>query len=181
MSKYLRDKGHLCLYLPKFHSELNPIELFWSHTKHTYRVRNSRCKTTMIDRIKTSLACTNSSEIFTRRCFRKVRDFIWAYRIWKDNQSFQLMILTSCAPKVSMIFCCAFTCGNDFGHANEVVKQMKHERDSVLKNVSAFERERVKESISKLSERAHTKCVSLLLVNWENFFYMFCWPNKIQI
>jgi hypothetical protein len=29
----VEDAGHVCLFLPKFHCELNPIELFWSYVK----------------------------------------------------------------------------------------------------------------------------------------------------
>jgi transposase len=29
----IEDAGHICLFLPKFHCELNPIELFWSYIK----------------------------------------------------------------------------------------------------------------------------------------------------
>ncbi|PLW18644.1 hypothetical protein PCANC_13305 [Puccinia coronata f. sp. avenae] len=33
----IEDAGHTCLFLPKFHCELNPIELFWSYIKTAYR------------------------------------------------------------------------------------------------------------------------------------------------
>ncbi|KNE86735.1 hypothetical protein PSTG_19901, partial [Puccinia striiformis f. sp. tritici PST-78] len=29
----VKDSGHVCLFLPKFHCELNPIEPFWSYVK----------------------------------------------------------------------------------------------------------------------------------------------------
>ena len=29
----IEEQGHICLFLPKFHCELNPIELFWSYIK----------------------------------------------------------------------------------------------------------------------------------------------------
>lgn len=29
----IEEAGHVCLFLPKFHCELNPIELFWSYIK----------------------------------------------------------------------------------------------------------------------------------------------------
>lgn len=30
----IEEAGHICIFLPKFHCELNPIELFWSYIKH---------------------------------------------------------------------------------------------------------------------------------------------------
>ena len=33
------DAGHKCLFLPKFHCELNPIEYYWGWTKYYYRER----------------------------------------------------------------------------------------------------------------------------------------------
>ena len=30
---FLNGKGHICLFLPKFHPELNPIERVWSQAK----------------------------------------------------------------------------------------------------------------------------------------------------
>ncbi|KAI7953739.1 hypothetical protein MJO28_006286 [Puccinia striiformis f. sp. tritici] len=30
LQEIIEDAGHICLFLPKFHCELNPIELFWS-------------------------------------------------------------------------------------------------------------------------------------------------------
>jgi hypothetical protein len=33
LQSIIEDAGHVCLFLPKFHCELNPIELFWSYIK----------------------------------------------------------------------------------------------------------------------------------------------------
>jgi transposase len=30
----LEARGHVCLFLPKFHCELNPIELVWGYAKY---------------------------------------------------------------------------------------------------------------------------------------------------
>ena len=36
--KLIQEAGHLCFFLPKFHSELNPIERYWAILKaHTRR------------------------------------------------------------------------------------------------------------------------------------------------
>ena len=32
--QYLESRGHMCLFLPKFHCELNPIELVWGYAKY---------------------------------------------------------------------------------------------------------------------------------------------------
>jgi hypothetical protein len=31
---YLEGRGHVCMFLPKFHCELNPIELLWGYAKY---------------------------------------------------------------------------------------------------------------------------------------------------
>jgi hypothetical protein len=33
----VKEAGHLCLFLPKYHCELNIIEFFWGTTKHHTR------------------------------------------------------------------------------------------------------------------------------------------------
>ncbi|PLW17378.1 hypothetical protein PCANC_14084 [Puccinia coronata f. sp. avenae] len=40
----IEEAGHICLFLPKFHCELNPIELFWSFIKQAYRQETHLCK-----------------------------------------------------------------------------------------------------------------------------------------
>lgn len=34
LKRIIEEAGHVCLFLPKFHCELNPIELFWSFIKN---------------------------------------------------------------------------------------------------------------------------------------------------
>ncbi len=31
---YIEEHGHICLFLPKFHCELNPIEMLWGYAKY---------------------------------------------------------------------------------------------------------------------------------------------------
>ncbi|EFP79994.2 uncharacterized protein PGTG_05219 [Puccinia graminis f. sp. tritici CRL 75-36-700-3] len=37
LQQIIEDSGHVCLFLPKFDCELNPIELFWSYIKDSYQ------------------------------------------------------------------------------------------------------------------------------------------------
>ena len=36
---YVESCGHVCMFLPKFHCELNPIKLLWGYAKyHEFRI-----------------------------------------------------------------------------------------------------------------------------------------------
>jgi transposase len=37
LEELLLARGHKCLFLPKFHCELNPIEMYWAYCKNLYR------------------------------------------------------------------------------------------------------------------------------------------------
>ena len=34
LQHYLEGRGHICMFLPKFHCELNPIEMLWGYAKY---------------------------------------------------------------------------------------------------------------------------------------------------
>ena len=34
LQSYIEGRGHVCLFLPKFHCELNPIEMVWGYGKY---------------------------------------------------------------------------------------------------------------------------------------------------
>lgn len=36
LQHYLEDRGHVCMFLPKFHCELNPIKMLWGYAKYRY-------------------------------------------------------------------------------------------------------------------------------------------------
>jgi hypothetical protein len=37
LESLIKERGHLCIFLPKFHCELNPIEMYWGWCKYRYR------------------------------------------------------------------------------------------------------------------------------------------------
>ncbi|PLW41819.1 hypothetical protein PCASD_05518 [Puccinia coronata f. sp. avenae] len=41
----IKEVGHICLFFPKFHCELNPIELFWLYIKNLYWHSNHKFST----------------------------------------------------------------------------------------------------------------------------------------
>ena len=46
LQHYLEYRGHVCLFLPKFHCELNPIEMLWGYAK--YRALFHCCFVTLL-------------------------------------------------------------------------------------------------------------------------------------
>ena len=41
LEHFLHNKGHACLFLPKFHCKLNPIERCWGQAKHFTRAHTN--------------------------------------------------------------------------------------------------------------------------------------------
>jgi hypothetical protein len=74
----IKERGHKCVFLPKFYCELNPIEMYWGYSKARYR----QVKKTSFDYAKREVlivldAC--SIDTMRRFCNRLYR-FIDAYR-----------------------------------------------------------------------------------------------------
>ena len=38
LEELIRKAGHECIFLPKFHCELNPIEQCWGYAKRKYQI-----------------------------------------------------------------------------------------------------------------------------------------------
>ena len=85
----------------------------------------------MEDRINRCLDSTDSSEFFTKRCFRKARDFIYAYR---------------CVLKLSFNF------QRGFEKTNNFVLEMRKQRNQILPHISPYEEQRLRKAISQISE-----------------------------
>ena len=78
IAEFLRDTNHTCEFLPKFHCELNPIELVWGIVKGRFRRDNTFEAKTHIPRLREALKSVTAMEI--KRVFLKVRDYETAYR-----------------------------------------------------------------------------------------------------
>ena len=75
--KHNNDKGtrHKCIFLPKFHPELNPIERCWSKMKHHVRQVNNGS----ISRLKEAMIYGLSPEHLPLSTIRKYCRFVYCY------------------------------------------------------------------------------------------------------
>ena len=70
----IKSKGHYCVYIPKFHCELNPIERVWGKAKQYTR---SHCDYSFVGLEKTIHPAMDSVSIDTiRKYFRKAREYM---------------------------------------------------------------------------------------------------------
>lgn len=77
IERYLQEKGHIAYLLPKYHHELNPIEIVWAQSK---RYTKAFCNYSIVSLRKTvgpGLDSVPSESI--RKHFQKVRHYMFAY------------------------------------------------------------------------------------------------------
>jgi hypothetical protein len=88
IEEMITGRGHLCIFLPKFHCELNPIEMvssyfflslcdsqslqYWGWCKHQYR---EEYKETFADAKRVMWGCLDACLVEVIRCF-----FNWSWR-----------------------------------------------------------------------------------------------------
>ena len=86
---FLSNSGHTCVFIPKFHCELNPIERVWSQSK---RYTRAYCDYTIVSlrrSIPLGLGSVTKENIanYVRRC----RNYMFAYlesdMNWKNSTS----------------------------------------------------------------------------------------------
>ncbi|KZT63123.1 hypothetical protein DAEQUDRAFT_680923 [Daedalea quercina L-15889] len=74
----IKARGHLCIFLPKFHCELNPIEMYWGWCKYRYR---EVYKEKFEDAKRVARECLDACPVeVIRRFFNRSWRFMDAYR-----------------------------------------------------------------------------------------------------
>jgi len=74
----IKDRGHKCIFIPKFYCELNAIEMYWGYGKARYR----QVKKTSFEHAKREvLIALDACSINTmRRFYNRASRFMDAYR-----------------------------------------------------------------------------------------------------
>ena len=77
LNELVHSRGHICLYFPKYHCELNPIERNWCHAKKVARqyVNGSILKLRVVP-----LSLESVTVDMMNKFFRTCRDYEMAYR-----------------------------------------------------------------------------------------------------
>ena len=75
---FSRQTTYNCLYLPKYHCELNPIERNWCHAKKVYRQYVNGSIVRLQERVPTSLEAVSVDMM--NKFFKPCRDYEMAYR-----------------------------------------------------------------------------------------------------
>ena len=90
VQEVIEAKGHICIFLPKFHCELNFIEIFWGRVKKYLRDHCDYTFDTLKENMPTALA---SVDIQTILCW-EYRTFRWiaAYRSGMDTNAAQYQV-----------------------------------------------------------------------------------------
>ena len=88
VEQFLIEKGHICVFLPKFHPELNPIERVWAQLKHFTK---GHCKYTLPSlRKKVPLAYYTVTLDNIKNHFRKVKHFMFGGELDEALKKFKV-------------------------------------------------------------------------------------------
>lgn len=72
------SRGHMCIFFPKFHCEMNPIERCWCHTKKYSRAYCNGTVTRLREIVPKALSTCTTEMIL--KIFMTCRDYEKAYR-----------------------------------------------------------------------------------------------------
>ena len=78
LEELVHSKGHICLYLPKYHCELNPIERNWCHAKKVARQYVNGSVVRLREVVPPSLESVSVEMM--NKFFRTCHDYEMAYR-----------------------------------------------------------------------------------------------------
>ncbi|KZV99844.1 hypothetical protein EXIGLDRAFT_668139 [Exidia glandulosa HHB12029] len=78
IQQYIEGRGHFCTFLPKFHCELNPIEMVWAYAKQKFRAEADGTFPTAKALVPKCLDAVSTTTI--RHYFRRVYRYMDAYR-----------------------------------------------------------------------------------------------------
>ena len=90
LEELVHTKGHICLYLPKYHCEMNPIERNWCHAKKVARQYVNSSVVRLREVVPTSLDAV-SIEVMNKFC-RTCRDYEMAYRSGCNGKDVELKV-----------------------------------------------------------------------------------------
>ncbi|CAM9903336.1 unnamed protein product, partial [Heterosigma akashiwo] len=76
----LEPRGHVCLFSPKYHCELQAVERIWGKSKYYVRKYCKYTWASLKENIPVSLSETAKSPLTRYRFYRKTRDYMRAYR-----------------------------------------------------------------------------------------------------
>jgi hypothetical protein len=93
----IKELGHLCIILPKFHCELNYIEYFWGVLKRYLRKHCDYTFPTLQANMPIALASVN--KILIRKWHNRMMRWIDAYRDGLNAKDAQLRVQTFSSKK----------------------------------------------------------------------------------
>ncbi|CAM9692979.1 unnamed protein product, partial [Heterosigma akashiwo] len=85
LHEVLEPRGHVCLFSPKYHCELQAVERIWGKSKYYVRKYCKYTWASLKENIPVSLSETAISPLTRYRFYRKTRDYMRAYREGHDG------------------------------------------------------------------------------------------------
>lgn len=80
MAEVIQKAGHTCLFLPKFHCELNPIEMAWAIVKRTLRDLDAFVQYDLLKREVPNVWLGKITPTIARKLIRHSNRILYAYR-----------------------------------------------------------------------------------------------------
>lgn len=77
IERYLNNRGHACIMLPKFHCEINPVERCWAQSKRFTRSHAKYNIESLRKNVPAGLDSISLENI--QNYFRKARQYMFAY------------------------------------------------------------------------------------------------------